>query len=94
MLQRFLENRKLQKLLLPVALVCILPIWLMLRKGITPIPVIVYVLGAVAAVCFIADRILKPYELERAEKQEAESRRIYAESREAGDNSSGGDGEQ
>ena len=79
MFRKFLENRKLQKCLLPAAFVCILPIWWILRQGAESVPAIAYVLGALGVLFFLLDRNLKPWDLERAEKREAEARRAEAE---------------
>jgi len=81
-MRNFLENRKLHKIFLPISLVCILPIWLILLKGGTPsLPI--YIVAGIGMVSFILDRILKPRELERAEKRrqktEAQINRINTE---------------
>jgi len=71
-MKKFLENRKLHKIFLPIALVCILPIWLILLRGGTPsLPI--YIIAGIGMVSFLMDRILKPRELERAEKRRLET---------------------
>ena len=67
-MKAFLENRKAHKIFLPLALVCILPIWLILLNGGTP-SVPVYIIAGLGFIFFLIDRILKPRELERAEKR-------------------------
>ena len=82
MIRKFLKNRKYQKCLLPLSLIFILPVWLTLRKDVSPLPPVLYVSCALAFICFILDRILKPWDLERAEMREAQARQAYAESKE------------
>ena len=71
-MKKILSNRKIQKSLLPAAAVCLLPLWIMLRKGISPIPLVVKILGILAAVFFILYLQLKPWQMERAEKAQRE----------------------
>lgn len=66
-MKKYLLNRKIQKLFLPVAFVCILPLWFLLVRGSAHVPGTVYALGALAALSFILDRFFKPWETERAE---------------------------
>jgi hypothetical protein len=72
---KFLLNRRVQKWFMPLAGVCVFPLWLTLLRGGTP-PTITYVLGALGAVFLLLDRLFKPWELERAERrrQEEEAR--------------------
>lgn len=65
--KKYLLNRKIQKLFLPIAFVCILPLWVLLARDSAHVPGAVYALGALAALAFILDRFFKPWETERAE---------------------------
>lgn len=62
------KSRALQKTFLPLAAFCIIPIWFILRQGSTP-SLGVYLLSLLGFIFFLLDRILKPWELDRAEKQ-------------------------
>lgn len=75
-MKKFLENRKAHKIFLPLALVCILPIWLILLNGGTP-SVPIYIIAGLGFIFFIIDRILKPRELERAEKRRLKTEQRY-----------------
>ncbi|MEA5058493.1 hypothetical protein SDC9_186675 [bioreactor metagenome] len=68
-MKRFLLNRRVQKAFLPLAMLCLIPIWLLLRQGAGSISPAVYVLGALGALLFLLDRFFKPWELTRAEQQ-------------------------
>ena len=63
-----LKARKIQKAFLPLAAFCIIPVWFILRQGNTP-SFGVYFLSLLGFLFFLLDRILKPWEMERAEKQ-------------------------
>ena len=73
-MKNFLKNRRLQKFFLPLAFLCILPVWILLRRGISPVPPILYVLIALAAALLLLDRLLKPWELDRLEKEEKKAK--------------------
>ena len=77
-MKKLLENRKLQKLFLPLALLCIIPVWVMLRNGAQP-GVPVYCLAALGVLFFLLDRIFKPRELERAERKLEETKEALSE---------------
>ena len=62
------KSRSLQKMFLPLAAFCIIPIWLILRQGTSP-SLGIYLLSLLGFIFFLLDRILKPWELDRAEKQ-------------------------
>jgi len=61
------KRLKIAKCLIPIALVCVLPLWYRLMKGLEITPVY-YVLCAIGAIAFFADRILKPWDMERAQQ--------------------------
>lgn len=67
-MKKLISDPRIQKCFLPLSLVCILPLWLMLIRRAEHIPAIAYVLAAAAFVLFCLDRILKPWDRERAEK--------------------------
>lgn len=67
--KKLLSNRTAQKCLLPISCVCLLPLWIMLRRGVSPLPLVVKILGILAAIIFILYLQLKPWEMERAEKK-------------------------
>lgn len=67
-MRRFLLNRRVQKLFLPLALTCIVPIWVLLKQGAAGLSLPVYLLAGLGAALFLLDRIFKPWELERAER--------------------------
>ena len=75
-MKNFLLNTKVHKTFLPIALVCILPLWLtLLRKGTPSLPL--YIIGGIGFFFFILDRIFKPRELERAEKRRLKTEAQY-----------------
>lgn len=67
-MKRFLKKRKVQKLYLPLAFVCIIPLWTLLRQGNAAISAAAYLLAGLGALFFLLDRIFKPWETARAEK--------------------------
>ena len=75
-MKKFLLNTKVHKAFLPLALVCILPLWLTLLNKITP-PLPVYIIGGFGFFFFLLDRIFKPRELERAEKRRLKTEAQY-----------------
>lgn len=83
-LRSFFLNRKVQKTFIFLSFLCLVPMWLMLRRGMETLPAVVYVLGALAVVFFVLDRAFKPWENDRAEKrlkeqQEEEARAASCE---------------
>jgi hypothetical protein len=77
-MKKYLLSRKIQKLFLPIAFVCLLPLWFLLVRNSSHIPAAVYALGGIAALSFILDRFFKPWETERAESR-AEKVRLSAQ---------------
>jgi len=80
-MKKILLNRTFQKCLLPVSCVFLLPLWIMLRKGVDPIPQIAKILAIVSAVLFILYIQFKPWEMERAEKKQKEAEELEAKRR-------------
>ena len=78
-MKKFFLQRKVQKSFLMLAFVCLIPMWLMLNQGVEDIPTGVYILGALAAVFFILDRLFKPWETERAEAKMEKAQKIREE---------------
>ena len=69
-MKRLLENRHLQKSFLPLAFLCIFPVWFLLRRGTSPAMPLLYILIGLAVVFLVLDRIFKPWENSRAEEPE------------------------
>lgn len=67
-MKKFFSDPRIQKCFLPISFVCILPLWFMLIRKTEHIPAAAYILAAAAFVLFCLDRILKPWDRERAEK--------------------------
>lgn len=67
-MKKLLSKRKIQKIFLPISFFCIIPLWLLLKKGVSQIPPIAYVFAVIAAISFWLDRLFKPWDVERAEK--------------------------
>ena len=67
-MKKILSNPKVQKCFLPLAFLCIFPIWLMLLRKAEQIPAALYVLAALSVIFLCLDRILKPWDRERAEQ--------------------------
>ena len=80
-MKKILLNRTFQKCLLPISCVCLLPLWLMLKKGVSPLPLIVKILGIVAAILFILYVQFKPWQMERAEQKQKEAEELEAKRR-------------
>ena len=68
-MRKLLENRKIQKLFLPLAFVFILIVWCAAKWG-NPFNPICDISAALGIVFFILDRQLKPREHERAERRQ------------------------
>ena len=80
-MKKLLLNRNVQKCFLPLSCVCLLPLWIMLRREVTPIPFFVKLLGVLAVLFFILNVQLKPWEMERAEKRQREAEEMEARRR-------------
>lgn len=89
-MKKLLSNRTLQKCLLPVACVCLLPLWIMLRKDVSPLPLVVKILGVLSAVIFILYLQLKPWQMERAERNRQQGEEMEARRKAEIENSDSG----
>lgn len=81
-LQKFLKNRKQQKFLIIGAAVCIFPIWITVFRDGTP-GTIHYILMGIGLLLFWFDRLLKPWEMDNAERQRKNTEAQLAAAREA-----------
>lgn len=80
-MKKILLNRTFQKCLLPASCVLLLPLWIMLKKGISPIPLIVRIMGIAAAVIFVLYVQFKPWQMEKAEQKQKEAEELEAKRR-------------
>ena len=81
-LQKFIKNRKQQKFLILGAAVCIFPIWITVFQDKTP-GTIHYIMMAIGLLLFWFDRLLKPWEMDNAERQRKNTEAQLAAARQA-----------
>ncbi len=79
MMKKLLENRKIQKLFLPLAFLCILAVWCVAMWA-DPFHPLCYMALALGLIFYILDRQLKPREHERAERRQAKLQGAEAKS--------------
>lgn len=76
-MKKIFLNRKIQKLFLPLALVFVVPAWLMVRSDASS--PLVYPLLILAMVFFVLDRAFKPRTMEKLEKEQAHEQKMLTD---------------